>query len=45
MIVYPPIFHCDELKLTFKGKLTRKVVDTLHYVYNFSVMQPCAYHT
>ena len=30
MIVYPPIFYCAELKLAFKGKITRKVADTLH---------------
>ncbi len=29
MIVYPPIFYGAELKLTFKGKLTWKVADTL----------------
>ncbi len=32
MIVYPPIFHGAELKLTFKGKLTWKVADTLHSI-------------
>ncbi len=31
MIVYPPIFYGAELKLTFKGKLTWKVADTLHW--------------
>ncbi len=31
MIVYPPIFYGAELKLTFKGKLTWKVADTLQY--------------
>ncbi len=30
MIVYTPIFYCAELKLAFKGKITRKVADTLH---------------
>ena len=30
MIVYTPIFYCAELQLAFKGKLTRKVADTLH---------------
>ncbi len=27
--VYPPIFHCTELELAFKGRLTWKVADTL----------------
>ncbi len=31
MIVYPPIFYGAELKLTFKGRLTWKVADTLQY--------------
>ncbi len=32
MILYTPIFKCAELKLAFKGKLTWKVADTLHFV-------------
>ncbi len=32
MIVYPPIFYGAELKPAFKGKLTWKVADTLHYI-------------
>ncbi len=32
MIVYTPIFYCAELQLAFKGKLTRKVADTLHFL-------------
>ncbi len=34
MIVYPPMFYGAELKLTFKGKLTWKVADTLHTFIN-----------
>ncbi len=41
MIVYTPIFHCAELKLAFKGKLTWKVADTLQSV--LSLIQDLAF--
>ncbi len=30
--VYTPVLYCAELQLTFKGKITREVADTLQYI-------------
>ena len=39
MIVYTPIFYCAELQLSFKGKITRKVADTLQYALIFLLVK------